>query len=179
MQEHVGLFDDLILRIRLIRDARVPPLSNALLVQEEHRLGIRLPLLLNRLYTEVANGGFGPGEGLLSLSPVSAADHPISYFHGDFRAARNQHGAEWAETIVPFSHWGDLILSCVDVGGKAVDPPVLRFEPNMSKSDTLDFLRGAPFRGVGMIPEADTLSAWFEDWIKGEAMFQRPYARTD
>src|SRR2546423_8609791 len=36
----------------------------------EASLGARLPLVLPRVYTEVADGGFGPGEGLLSLSQV-------------------------------------------------------------------------------------------------------------
>ena len=152
-----------------------PPISGTAFDEEERRLGIRLPVLIKRLYTEVGNGGFGPGEGLLSLRPLSAADHPISYFHGKFRAARNRVDAEWPSTIVPFCHWGDLILSCMDMSAELADPPVIRFEPNMSKLDTLDFLQGRRFRGTGMIPEKETLSGWLEDWLEGREMLGRPY----
>ena len=143
--------------------------------EEERRLGLTFPLLLKRLYTEVGNGGFGPGEGLLSLIPLSVSDHPISYFYINFRAIRNRKGAEWADGVLPFNHWGDLILSCVDLTNSCEDPPVVRFEPNMPKSATFANLKGWPFLGAGLIPERENLSMWFEAWIKGEEMFHRPY----
>lgn len=152
-----------------------PPISPVVFDEEQRRLGVVLPVFVKRLYTEVGNGGFGPSEGLLSISALSPTDHPISYFHGNFRAVRNQNGAEWPASIVPFSHWGDLVLSCVDVSTESLNPPVVRFEPNMSKDDTLHFLHGAQFRGVGVIPESDTLTAWFEDWLNDKEMFERPY----
>src|SRR5690242_9078485 len=36
--------------------------------QAENLLGFRLPKLLSRLYSEVGNGGFGPGYGLIGLA---------------------------------------------------------------------------------------------------------------
>jgi hypothetical protein len=151
------------------------PISVEAFENEERRLGIRLPPLLKRLYTEVGNGGFGPGYGLLSMTPLSSADHPIFYFYSTFRAARNKYQAEWAEGIVPINDWGDLILSCVDISANCADPPVVRFEPNMPKAATFDYLNGARFRGAGMIPESEKMSTWFEDWINGQEMFNRPY----
>jgi hypothetical protein len=190
MRVNLDTFDALISRIAnrartpgralsgaIANDIAFPPISSIVFDEEEHRLGVRLPQLLRRLYMEVGNGGFGPGEGVLSLSPLSSADHPISYFHGKFRAARNENGAEWPLTIVPFSHWGDLILSCVDISADSANPPVVRFEPNMSKADTLEFLSGAEFRGAGMIAECETLTVWFEDWLNDKEMFHRPYTR--
>jgi hypothetical protein len=50
-----------------------PPVSQAVFDKYEGQLDIRLPESLRRLYTEVANGHFGPGYGLLSLAPLSPA----------------------------------------------------------------------------------------------------------
>jgi hypothetical protein len=44
-----------------------PPASVAVLEASEASLGFRLPPLLRDLYTKVANGGFGPGYGILGL----------------------------------------------------------------------------------------------------------------
>lgn len=44
-----------------------PPVSPATLATAERALRFALPTILRRLYTEVANGGFGPGFGLLGI----------------------------------------------------------------------------------------------------------------
>ncbi len=44
-----------------------PPVSALVLEASEARLEFRLPPLLRGLYTQVANGGFGPGYGILGL----------------------------------------------------------------------------------------------------------------
>jgi|SRR6516165_4086107 len=85
--------------------------------------------------------------------------------------------SDWPKGIVPFNDWGCLIVSCLDLTTSNVDPPVVRYEPNMSRQDTVTFLDGRPFRGTGLIPESDKLSIWFEDWISGKEMFERPYVK--
>ncbi|MCP2337747.1 SMI1/KNR4 family protein [Actinomadura rupiterrae] len=45
-----------------------PPVTMAELHAAEEQLGRRLPELLRRMYTEVANGGFGPNHGILGLA---------------------------------------------------------------------------------------------------------------
>src|SRR3954469_1135410 len=44
-----------------------PPATSESLMETEARLGFRLPPLLRRLYSSVANGGFGPGAGLVGV----------------------------------------------------------------------------------------------------------------
>lgn len=48
-------------------NAPFPPISAARVRQAEEELGFDLPALLRRLYTEVANGGIGPGSGILGI----------------------------------------------------------------------------------------------------------------
>ena len=45
------------------------------LADAERRLGFALPPLLRRLYAEVANGGFGPGSGILGVAGGWTTDH--------------------------------------------------------------------------------------------------------
>lgn len=52
-----------------IRELPAPALENNVQAAEA-ALGVRLPFDLRRVYTEVADGGFGPGEGMLSVARV-------------------------------------------------------------------------------------------------------------
>jgi len=63
--EDLARYAALIARLRQQRDLRVvaewfPPVSEAAVRKAEQRMGYRLPLFLRLLYTEIANGGFGP-----------------------------------------------------------------------------------------------------------------------
>lgn len=49
--------------------------SEAQLAAAERQLGFGLPPLLRRLYAEVANGGFGPGPGILGVKGGQKNDH--------------------------------------------------------------------------------------------------------
>jgi len=154
------------------------PVSEKELTQEERRLGFNLPPLLRRLYTQVANGGFGPGGGLLTLRQISPkVDQTVATLYHQLRGARSKRGGKWQEGLVPFAEWGCFILSCVDLSGSGAidDPCVVRYEPNMPEAATHAYLKGHPFRGEGLIPERDRLSDWFEDWIQDREMFHRPY----
>ncbi|MCI0642237.1 MAG: SMI1/KNR4 family protein [Gemmataceae bacterium] len=152
------------------------PISIEALEKGEQQLGFQLPVLLRRLYTEVGNGGFGPGYGLLSMLPLSSVDRPVPSYYSSLQTACARRQEEWPTGVVPFNNWGSLVLSCLDLKTESADPPILRFEPNMSKADTLDCLKKRPFRGTGLIPESDHLSAWLEDWVSGTEMFNRPYS---
>jgi SMI1 / KNR4 family (SUKH-1) len=153
-------------------DVAFDPVSIQAFEDAERQLGFQLPPLLKRLYTEVGNGGFGPGHGLLSTVPLSSVDRPMPLYYSTLRSRRG----DWPVGVVPFSDWGCLIVSCVDLSSDSTDPPVLRFEPNMSHADTVQFWKDKAFRGTGLVPESDKLSSWFEDWINGKEMFERPYA---
>ncbi|HEU5226735.1 MAG TPA: SMI1/KNR4 family protein [Ktedonobacteraceae bacterium] len=44
-----------------------PPATERQIKETERQLGFPLPLLLRLLYTQVANGGFGPGYGIIGV----------------------------------------------------------------------------------------------------------------
>lgn len=92
----------------------LPLVSETEILHSEQVLGVSLPPLLKRFYTEVANGGVGPGNtGILHL-PHSGIEHfEISLFHTGFLA---------------ICGWGCGISSLVWL--KPPDYPVVRVDPN-------------------------------------------------
>jgi hypothetical protein len=53
-----------------------PPVPVKVLEDAERRLGFPLPPLLRRLYTEIGNGGFGPGHGLAQYDSIRVGSQP-------------------------------------------------------------------------------------------------------
>jgi hypothetical protein len=96
----------------------------------EKKIGFGLPELLRRLYTEVADGGFGPGYGLTGME-----SDRNSYLNGNLaesyeyymRESDAEFGAPWKPKLLPILTWGCGILSCVD----CADPsyPVYFLDP--------------------------------------------------
>lgn len=76
----------------------------------EEALGMRFPALLSRIYCEVANGGFGPGGGLLGLDGghLSADGLTLVETYESFLAGG------WPVGLLPLWDWGDAMWSCVD-----------------------------------------------------------------
>lgn len=97
----------------------VPPILPApatveVIARAEEELGFRLPELVARLYCEVANGGFGPGYGLIGLpgghfpngqSIVEIYKEARAYVAPDWN---------WPDGLLPICDWGCAILTCVD-----------------------------------------------------------------
>ena len=73
--------DDLICRVRkrVAGQALPPPASPRELAESEERIGFDLPPLLRSIYSEIANGGFGPGYGFIGL----ITRVPLGQFKGD------------------------------------------------------------------------------------------------
>lgn len=65
--------------IRSTAGFRYPPATEEQLTATERMLGIALPGTLRMLYAEVANGGFGPGYGIIGVS--GGAPHPGGWYN--------------------------------------------------------------------------------------------------
>ncbi|WP_066943798.1 SMI1/KNR4 family protein [Streptomyces lushanensis] len=143
------------------------PATREAVARAEAALGFSLPPLLAGLYLRIADGGFGPGYGLLSLDAAVAA-----YLDGrgtNRAGAEGEDGADgdgdsadggwgWPEGVFPLADWGCAMLACVDC--RSEDEPVLLFEPNPGTVDSAWWL------------DSPGLAAWLAGWLDGTAWFE-------
>lgn len=148
-----------------------PTLTTERVRSAELELGFALPELLRRLYLQVGNGGFGPGDGIRPLSAelgtVKRPDETVVTLYASMREPNPDDPAwSWPVGLLPICDWGCAIYSCVDV---ATGPPfrVVTYENRRGPLEPMD-------RALGVTHAS--LSAWFEDWLAGvdlgEAMFE-------
>lgn len=165
-----------------MRTPSASPLSPKEMTKAEAALGFALPALLYRLYSEVGNGGWGPGYGMEPLYQVAAQREEdrkqlvtvvtrAQYFR--------EHKPELA-SLIQVADWGCAISSWVDT--RHPDLPVLRCDPNLD-DETLD----QAVRLMGQEPEAnpyhffnawrecDSLHAWLWAWVDGADLWTRGY----
>lgn len=76
--EAVAAADELHRQMTTPVDPGAPAAADpATILRAEAALGVALPATLRRVYAEVADGGFGPGEGLLPLARVVEQYHDL------------------------------------------------------------------------------------------------------
>jgi hypothetical protein len=137
------------------------------IVSAEAALGQPLPPLLSELYEQVANGGFGPGYGLIGLAGGALLDTGqslVSLYQGFRQPDPEDPEWAWPAHLLPVSHWGCAIYSCVSFKHPH---PIVRFDPNGHEL-------GAPWESAFQ-PEAHSFEAWFQAWLGGSLSFaQKP-----
>ena len=130
----------------------------------ERSLGHALPVGLRRTYGEVADGGFGPGSGLLGVADAVAAYHAHRIDPPMAPA-----GQAWPEWLLPILRY-DLGVDAVDVGtGRVIgwDPETLT-----ERSGGPGWLR--TFREL-----APSFEAWLDDWVRAPTPEERSRADMD
>ena len=125
------------------------PVSEAALADAEKHLGFALPPLLRRLYAEVADGGFGPGAGILKLSDV------LRTFDDLKKDPPGPRGQKWPGDLLPITH-GEPGHDCVNIGTGAV----IFWDEEELASGGSDKVWKRSFK-----PEAPDLAAWLEKWL--------------
>ena len=147
--------DELIAATRTrLPSAAPPPASADELAEAERRLGFALPSLLRRLYTEVANGSWGPGYGptvAIGGARVDLDDGLVDWYRTMRDAGADPDDASWPgwpDRLVAVCHWGCAIWSCVDCSTGRV----IRFDPNVGW-----------LAAWGL--ERPTLAVFLEDWL--------------
>jgi hypothetical protein len=115
----------------------------------EARIGSPLPPLLRRALGEVADGGWGPGGGLLSAAGM--ADR-----HAELRAEPPSETDEpWPEGLLPLVG-ADDDFDCLELSsGRVV---LCEFEEREED--------GEQVFGLAFREEAPTLEAWFGRWLE-------------
>ena len=140
-----------------------PPLSPAEMDALSYELGFPVPELVRQLYRDVANGGFGPGYGLLRFDEIVQT-------YRELHDSREQRDEIWQDGLIPFVDWGCMIFSCLDTqNAMDGDPIVVRYEPNMTETQTRELLHGSIYRGKGLLVECLALSQWLEKWLHPKA----------
>lgn len=136
-----------------------PPLSRDAVAGIEARLGFALPALLVDVYATIANGGFGPGYGLLGLGDGGFTDdlgHTADALYlENARPNPNLATWDWPKGLLPISHMGCAIYHCVDCESQRM----VIFEPSFW--DETEPLSTALFdTGVD-------LPGWLTFWAQG------------
>jgi hypothetical protein len=132
------------------------PATEEEILEAESAIGARLHPLLRRLYAEIANGGFGPGYGLLRLGEGSTTAFPRSLLetYADF-----QRGGV-AKCLLPLWEWGDSIWSCVDM--KNADGRIVTHDSVVGPTET-----------------RFTLPTWLAAWASGIDLWKEIYEDVD
>lgn len=131
----------------------------------ERRLGFRLPLAVWRLYGQVANGGFGPGYGILGLVGGAVdefGETAVDSYLDRRRAATDDPRWRWPEGLLPFCSWGCQIYSCIDCRPGIPRPPMVVFAPGS----------GEDWRSA-FVGEGRTLPRWLQSWVAGQDPWMR------
>jgi len=150
--------DDIERRLRTPDRRPLPePATSDALAAAESRLGFALPLLLRRLYLEVANGGFGPGPGIVGISGGWTTDHGKSiedlYEEMSDSTTENPRWV-WPAAHVPIVDLGGS-FACVDAASP--DGRVVEWNPDELDGRGRDGGWSRSFRDV-----APGLEAWLE-----------------
>lgn len=138
-----------------------PPATDDQIRSAEASLDFPLPAFLRRVYTAIANGGFGPGRGLLGVPGGAADEHGSSLvdLYDSFSAANPEDpGWRWPERLVPICCWGESVYSCVDCATPEGALACLDLAGYQPGRDLKEFL----------IPQRQlTLEAWLRAWAEG------------
>jgi hypothetical protein len=133
--------------------------SKDLVALTERQIGLTFPNLLRRLYSEVADGGFGPSDGLLSLKGVTKLYAELK--DGDL-LPRNR---EWPAHLLPIVQESQAIV-CVDLTME--DGRVIVLD-----QEELDEYMSASEWGRAFKEEASSLVAWLTEWLDGPSPEQQ------
>lgn len=132
----------------------LPPCEPAAVDRAEGRLGVRFPPLLRLLYTQVAEGGFGPGDGIFGLDRLveEHESHAVDLAEG-------QELGTWPTGLLPLCQLDETLTACIDC--TTPEGAIVGFE-----FDDLDFDDPDTFDDA-FSPRFPSLQAWLEAWLDG------------
>jgi hypothetical protein len=119
----------------------------------EAALGFALPAVIRHLYLAVGNGGFGPGEGFLTLAEMAEEYHELT------RAPAGPRGQLWPERLLPIVKM-DPAFDCID-----------RESGEIVAWDVEELAEGSSNRHweKSFKPVAKDLEAYLEEWLQPPA----------
>ena len=133
-----------------------PVLTAEQVASAEMDLGFMLPPVVRSLYLQVADGGYGPGWGILPMDQVVEWDHICRTNWDDVFPPPN-----WPDKMVRFCEWGCNFWSGIDCSSERCT--IIRFDPDKDVAQIADHL----------VPECDSLAEWLAAWLDGENLWDR------
>jgi hypothetical protein len=126
------------------------PAAETVVARAEADLGVALPVALRRVYTEVADGGFGPGPGLLPLMDVVAEYRDLGRPDG-----RLPRGRSWPAGLLPIVEMDPGFDCCEAATGR-----IIAWDPEeLSEHAGEDRFRRS-FREI-----FPSVEAWLGEWV--------------
>jgi hypothetical protein len=141
-----------------------PPATPTDLAAAEARLGLTLPPLLRRIYLELANGGLGPGYGIVGVAGGWTTDRrkSIEDLYEELSDPDPDHpGRRWPTGLVPIADLGG-VFACTDTTADA--GRIVEWDPEEIDERGADGGWSRSFREV-----APSLAAWLEAWLDAPA----------
>lgn len=136
-----------------------PPVGEEALAAAESRLGFPLPPLVRALYTQVANGGYGPGYGVINLD-----GHDFTLVASRLRMNEETEPTWlWPPRFVEFVNWGCHYFSGVDCARPSCPVYFYNHDLSVGNATLTDCLR----------PEAASLKEWLSAWLDGVDLWER------
>lgn len=113
----------------------------------ESKLRFEIPSGLRNCLMQIANGGFGPGYGLIGVgtSGYQSDFGDLAETYKQIESDKASEGEVWPESILPFCEWGDAMFSCLD------------------RNENVLLLR--EFR---LFDQGFSLGQFFDKWINGD-----------
>lgn len=94
---------------------RLPCASAEAVDTAETTLGFGIPKLLRSVYLNVANGGFGPGYGIIGVDGGHRSDlGTLVETFNEIKRGADYLALKWNPQLLPFCGWGCNVFSCVD-----------------------------------------------------------------
>lgn len=141
-----------------------PPAEEHAVVGAEKRLGFDLPQTLRRIYLKVANGGFGPGYGVLGVEGGFTDDlgNTVADLFESYRQPDPEDSAwQWPEQFLPICHWGCAVYSAIDCS----QSPGPVYFIDVGVKDT-----GAPMDSI-IKWHKPSFENWLDDWLNGKVLW--------
>lgn len=131
----------------------------------EQRLNFGIPATLRQIYLNVANGGFGPGYGVMGVDRGFTDDlgHTVADLFEAYRQpAPDDPTWHWPEKFLPICHWGCIVYSAIDCSQET--SPVYW----VSVSDKEP---GEPMESVIKFHKP-SIDEWLSDWLNGKDLWK-------
>jgi hypothetical protein len=149
------------------------PASEEQLKAAERRLGFALPPLLRRLYAEVANGGVGPGPGMLGVKGGQANDHgkTVEDLYAEMlEAVQENRRWVWPAGLLPIVDHSEMYV-CVDA---TAPHRIVEFDFEELDEEGRDGGWSRAFSDV-----AASFEEWLTAWLARPTPAERDAARQD